>query len=505
MSLKHSGRVQDYIKTFSGLMLEIKDMSEEDRLYHFLKGLQPWAQSELRRQNVQHLAAAIAAADKLLDYRATTSKSQEAGDGQPERNSKKKTKSKAKTSEKQGEFKAKKSEVPKERNVKCFVCGGNHYAKECPLKHQTVNAAEKTVQPSVGVLQVLSTVVAEATDCQEQDPTGLSFVSAGINGHTVMALVDSGATHNFMKDSVAKRLDLKLEESPNAVKAVNSKVAKVIGKAKDVSMRLGDWTGVINFTVVQLDDFDVVLGQDFLRTTKATPVTCVDSMVVFSGNDPIVVPMVRKHLEPAPLSTLSISGADKLGTKQTIGQRCQGETSAQTSDDSGLKKEVEQRLAMVESIVKVANLSTASRLAAMENAMGTMVTSVTKIMDSCLANRTTMLTDLEELGAVEVATDTVDLDDDVQVADSRDKKVLDALSDLEQQLDRDDPEITRLWAEGDGHIGTNLPLLMYLSKTQVGPAPDSSRNGVGNGIDSSSRLEMFGGSGIDGHLPSTLH
>ena len=30
MSLKHSKRVQEYIKTFSGLMLEIKDMSKED-------------------------------------------------------------------------------------------------------------------------------------------------------------------------------------------------------------------------------------------------------------------------------------------------------------------------------------------------------------------------------------------------------------------------------------------------------------------------------------------
>lgn len=140
-------------------------MLEEDRLYPFLKGLQPWAQSELRRQNVQNLVVVIMAADKLLDYRATTSKGQEADDGHPERNDKKKQKSKAKTSEKHGEPKAKKSEVPKERNVKCFMCAGNHYEKECPLKHPTVNATKKIVQPSVDVLQVLSTIAAEATDC----------------------------------------------------------------------------------------------------------------------------------------------------------------------------------------------------------------------------------------------------------------------------------------------------------------------------------------------------
>ena len=82
---------------------------------------------------------------------------------------------------------------------------------------------------------------------------------------------------------------------------------------------------------------------------------------------------------------------------------------------------------MVESIVKVANLSMTSRLAAIEVAMGTMVISITRIMDSCLAIRTTMLTDLEESGATKVAMDTVDLDVDVPIANPRNEKVLDAL------------------------------------------------------------------------------
>ena len=40
--LKHVGRVQDFIKKFSRIMLEIKDMSEEDQIYLFMNGLQPW-------------------------------------------------------------------------------------------------------------------------------------------------------------------------------------------------------------------------------------------------------------------------------------------------------------------------------------------------------------------------------------------------------------------------------------------------------------------------------
>ena len=94
--------------------------------------------------------------------------------------------------------------------VSCFMYGGHQYGKECPLKHQTMKEAENSVQPSVGVLRVLSVVATEMTKSQKQDPMGLNFVSAEVNGHTVMAMVDNAANHNFMKDSVSKRLGLTL-------------------------------------------------------------------------------------------------------------------------------------------------------------------------------------------------------------------------------------------------------------------------------------------------------
>ena len=47
--LKQTGIVREYVKTFSSLMLDIKNMSEEDKLFNFMSGLQPWAQLELKR------------------------------------------------------------------------------------------------------------------------------------------------------------------------------------------------------------------------------------------------------------------------------------------------------------------------------------------------------------------------------------------------------------------------------------------------------------------------
>ena len=67
-NLRHSGTLREYVQNFSSLLLDIRDMSEEDKLFNFMVGLQPWAQAELRRQGVKDVQTAIAAADRLVDY-----------------------------------------------------------------------------------------------------------------------------------------------------------------------------------------------------------------------------------------------------------------------------------------------------------------------------------------------------------------------------------------------------------------------------------------------------
>ncbi|KAL0317364.1 UNVERIFIED_CONTAM: hypothetical protein Sangu_2150700 [Sesamum angustifolium] len=67
------GTVRDYVKEFGSLMLDVRDMSEEDKLFNFLPGLQTWAQTELRHQVVKNLPSAIAAIDRLVDFRVTSS------------------------------------------------------------------------------------------------------------------------------------------------------------------------------------------------------------------------------------------------------------------------------------------------------------------------------------------------------------------------------------------------------------------------------------------------
>ena len=52
-------------------MLDIHNMSEDDKLFNFMSGLQTWAQVELRRQGVHDIPSAMAAAESLADFRNT--------------------------------------------------------------------------------------------------------------------------------------------------------------------------------------------------------------------------------------------------------------------------------------------------------------------------------------------------------------------------------------------------------------------------------------------------
>ncbi|KAL0401398.1 UNVERIFIED_CONTAM: hypothetical protein Slati_4169700 [Sesamum latifolium] len=70
--LEHTGSMQDYVKAFSALLLDIRDMSEKDKLFTFMEGLKPWARVELQRQWVTDLGSAMTAAERLINFTSET-------------------------------------------------------------------------------------------------------------------------------------------------------------------------------------------------------------------------------------------------------------------------------------------------------------------------------------------------------------------------------------------------------------------------------------------------
>ena len=187
--LKQTGTVRDYVKAFTSNLLDIRDMAEADKLFNFVSGLKPWAQAELRRQNVKDLTAAIVAADSLVDFNfaAGTSDKGKQTQGTREKVQKFKSKGKKKVQD-EDQGKAKVGGGNAKKLLKCYICDGPHMMKDCP-KREKLNAMtmdEEGKEPkrmnSLRMVNALQTKEAVKS-------SSLLYVQVVINGHEVMAMV----------------------------------------------------------------------------------------------------------------------------------------------------------------------------------------------------------------------------------------------------------------------------------------------------------------------------
>jgi len=103
----------------------------------------------------------------------------------------------------------------------------------------------------------------------------LGYIDLMVYGETVQALVDMDVAHSFMTTRLAKETGL---TSIMEVEAADSR-AKVFGLVHDVPIQIKEWGGQLDFIVMNLDDFDMILGRDFLRGSKAVVVPFHDEGV----------------------------------------------------------------------------------------------------------------------------------------------------------------------------------------------------------------------------------
>ena len=76
-------------------------------------------------------------------------------------------------------------------------------------------------------------------------------------------MLDTGATHNFVSVDEAKRLGLKATKEGGTMKAVNSPAKPIARIAQGVHITLGTWSGKLDFSIVLMDDFKMVLDMEF--------------------------------------------------------------------------------------------------------------------------------------------------------------------------------------------------------------------------------------------------
>ena len=124
-----------------------------------------------------------------------------------------------------------------------------------------IEEKEQEGDAKVGSLQLLNALKAKMMPKTPQNK-GLMYVEALVNRKATKALVDTGATHNFVSQDEAKRFQASKEGG--WLKAVNSTAKPSHGVARGVAMHIGSWKGRVDFIVAPMDYFKMVLEMDFL-------------------------------------------------------------------------------------------------------------------------------------------------------------------------------------------------------------------------------------------------
>ncbi|KAA0050164.1 uncharacterized protein E6C27_scaffold675G001970 [Cucumis melo var. makuwa] len=126
-------------------------------------------------------------------------------------------------------------------------------------------------------------------------------------------MIDSGATHNFITEAEARRLRLHWEKDSGRMKAVNSIALPVVRLVKQTTIKLGGWKGRIGFVVVKMDDFDVVLGMEFLLEHQVIPMPSARCLVITGSFPTIVQAEIR---QPNGFKMISAMQLDKSRTQK---------------------------------------------------------------------------------------------------------------------------------------------------------------------------------------------
>jgi len=89
---------------------------------------------------------------------------------------------------------------------------------------------------------------------------------------------------------------------------VNSPLDSVIGVAKKVNVSIGEWIGKVDFTIVEIDDYEAVLGMEFMKQFEAMIVPHLKKFHIYDRHDDdrISVPTIGTTTNECKLTTMNV-------------------------------------------------------------------------------------------------------------------------------------------------------------------------------------------------------
>ena len=113
-----------------------------------------------------------------------------------------------------------------------------------------------------------------------------------------------GATNVFLSSKAAKWLKLRIDPSDRWYKPVNTDDIPATGVARGVKIKFGDWTDRLDFEVIPLDDYDMILGMDFFDRAEAIIDLRTKSIIITDRKYPMMVTMRTEVKESKSISTI---------------------------------------------------------------------------------------------------------------------------------------------------------------------------------------------------------
>ena len=65
------------------------------------------------------------------------------------------------------------------------------------------------------------------------------------------------------------------------MKVVNSMALPILEIARKTTLNLETWSSLVDFVIIKMDDFDVVLGMEFLLEHKVIPMPLANCLVKY--------------------------------------------------------------------------------------------------------------------------------------------------------------------------------------------------------------------------------
>ena len=102
------------------------------------------------------------------------------------------------------------------------------------------------------------------------------------------------------------KVGLTIENDPRKKKVVNSEAWPIVGVSKRIPLKLEAWSREMDLAVVRRDDFDVVLGMDFLLEHKVISMPLSKCLVITDHNPKVVLPTSTKQPKHQNLKMISV-------------------------------------------------------------------------------------------------------------------------------------------------------------------------------------------------------